>query len=67
MDLIDAAQLGIIGNLIDVFISRSAADGFVWPFERQVPEVPGEYRQMLKDHIRQIIDFLGEDLEMADA
>jgi aminopeptidase YwaD len=67
MDLIDAGQLGTIGNLIDVFIARTAAEGFVWPFERQVPEVPGEYRQMLKDHIRQIVEFLGEDPELTTA
>jgi len=67
MDLIDTGQLGVIGNLIDVFIARTAAEGFVWPFERQVPEVPEEYKQMLQEHIRQTVEFLREDPELAKA
>ena len=35
---IDAEHLEHIGRFIDVFMTRTAAEAYVWPFEREVSE-----------------------------
>jgi aminopeptidase YwaD len=65
IDLIDVGQLQVVGNLVDVFISRTAAQGHIWPFERKLPEFDADTRKQIHDRIRYVVDFLGEDPELA--
>jgi aminopeptidase YwaD len=66
ISLIDAGQLGVIGGLIDTFLARTAAEGMVWPFERQTPPVTPEQTKNLSGFIRQVIEVMGEDPDLVD-
>jgi aminopeptidase YwaD len=66
IDLIDARQLGIIGNLIDVFITRTAAAGYVWPFKREVPEMDAEAQKAKDEYVRQVAKLLKFDPELLE-
>jgi len=65
IDLIDARQLEVIGNLLDELISRTAARGYVWPFERTVPTLSPELQEQLVKRIRYAVQYLGMDPELA--
>ena len=62
--LIDARQLEVIGRMLDVFITRTAAQGVVWPFDRSMPEMPPERKKDFDGFIRQVAAWMGEDLEL---
>jgi aminopeptidase YwaD len=66
IDLIDAHQLEVIGNLLDVFITRTTAQGYTWPFERKVPDTPPEQKKGMQDYIRQVTLLMGEDPSLVD-
>jgi Zn-dependent M28 family amino/carboxypeptidase len=65
ISLIDVNQLKVIGDLVDVFISRTAAKGCVWPFERSIPTLSPDLQEQLHRRIRYAVDFLGEDPALA--
>ena len=64
IDLIDPGQLEIIGNMLDVFITRTAAEGIVWPFDRST----GSYTQdpRMAKSMMSIIKLIGEDPALAE-
>ncbi len=64
LDLISADQLASVGNMLDVLISRTAAEGMVYPFERSLPEMDAETERLIKKRIDYVVDFLGEDPEL---
>ena len=61
ISLIDLGQMEVIGRLIDVFITRTAAQGVVWPFERKAPDIPPERMKWMGESIRQAVEIMGED------
>ncbi len=65
IDLIDPRQLKAIGDLQDVLISRTAAQGYVWPFERSVPTFSPTLQEQLVRRIRYAVKYLGMDPELA--
>jgi aminopeptidase YwaD len=65
IDLINVGQLQVIGNLVDVFILRTAAQGHIWPFERSLPDFDADTRKKIHNRIRYAVDFFGEDPELA--
>ncbi len=64
LDLISVEQLACVGNMLDVLLSRTAAEGIVWPFERSLPELDAETERLIKKRIEFVVDFLGEDPEL---
>lgn len=50
LDLIHPQHLQQVGKLIDVFLTRTAAQAYSWPFERIVPE---RQMKMLQDRMKQ--------------
>ena len=49
IDLIDPGQLETIGRMLDVFITRTAAEGIVWPFDRTALDDSPERTKGIKD------------------
>jgi aminopeptidase YwaD len=64
IDLIDSGQLEIIGNLLDVFITRTAAEGLVWPFDRGAGVWKEDPR--IKKSMDAVIRLIGEDPDAID-
>jgi aminopeptidase YwaD len=64
LSLIDSGQLERVGHLVDVFITRTAAQGWVWPFERSISELSPDLEQQLRKRIQYAVDFLGEDPDL---
>jgi aminopeptidase YwaD len=54
---VDARTLEQVGNFMDVFLTRTAAQALVWPFERQVPEkTRQEIDKMIKSFVPLVED-----------
>ncbi|MEM5774404.1 MAG: hypothetical protein AAGU05_05325, partial [Anaerolineaceae bacterium] len=64
IDLIDPGQLEIIGNMLDVFITRTAAEGIVWPFDRSTGSYTADPR--MSKAMRSVIELIGEDPALAE-
>jgi len=63
IDLISVEQLEIIGRYLDTFISRTVAEGCLFPFKRQIPD---EKMAMVKDrsfglHMRAALKMIGAE------
>jgi aminopeptidase YwaD len=52
---IDARTLEQVGNFMDVFLTRTAAQARVWPFERQVPK---KMREEIDEMIQKFVPLL---------
>ncbi|MCE5208676.1 MAG: M20/M25/M40 family metallo-hydrolase [Chloroflexi bacterium] len=66
IELIDPGQLEIIGKMLDVFITRTAAEGIIWPFDRNTGEIFAEREAGMKKSMNSIIKLIGEDTSLID-
>lgn len=66
ISLIDAGQLEGIGRLLEVFLMRTAAEGQIWPFERQVTQFTPERLEAIKTALGEVIELMGEDPGLMD-
>lgn len=51
IDLIDISQLQRVGILVDTFLTRTAANAQVWPFERRIP---GKQKQAVDEQMKDV-------------
>ncbi len=61
IDLISVPQMEIIGRFLDVFISRTTAEGYLFPFKRQVPDEKLAMIKSFDTHMRAGLKLIGEE------
>ena len=61
IDLISVPQMEIIGRFLDVFISRTTANGYLFPFKRQVPDDKLAMVKSFDTHMRAGLKLIGEE------
>ena len=61
IDLISVEQLESVGKLLETFIRRTAAEGYLFPFKRQVPAEKLETMKSYDSYVQHILEFLGEE------
>jgi Iap family predicted aminopeptidase len=64
IELIDPGQLEIIGKMLDVFITRTAAEGIIWPFDRSTGDKP--FDPAFRKAMKSIAQLMGEDPSLLD-
>ena len=64
IDLIDPRQLALVGGVVETLINRTAAQGYVWPFERTLPDLTPELKKQFVRRLKYAVRYLGysEDL-----